>query len=170
MTEPTTSEHSGVGAARDGGSPPWEAPEIVAVAILVAFFVVVIGALATGIDIGTTTSLPFSDPLMNTWNAVQFGTTWAEPLIAIILLGVVGLCWWQVDAWTDGTGADDEDAPTAFGHIRRARRISLWAVSSLIITTVGAIAGMVALVGYDVPAHTGRVVWDRYVRGLQESE
>jgi hypothetical protein len=66
-----------------------------------------------------------------------------------------------VDAWTDGIGADDEDGPAAFGHITRARRISLWAVSSLIITTVGAIAGIVALVGYDVPAHSGRVVWSR---------
>jgi hypothetical protein len=160
MTDDTTSRPSAVGDAPDG-SPAWEVPEIVAVAVLIAFFATVIGALATGIDVSMATSPPFFDPMESVWNSIQFGTTWAEPVLAIILLGVVGLCWWRVAAWSEVRGADANNHSTALGHIQRARRISLWALSSLIITAVGAIAGIIALIGFNIPSHPGRIVWSR---------
>lgn len=140
MTDHTTSGPTAIGDAPDG-SPAWEAPEIVAVAVLIAFFAMVIGALV--------------------WNSIQFATTWAEPLLAIIILGVVGLCWWRVEAWSRLLGTKANNDPNALGHIRRARRISLWALSGVIITAIGAVAGIIALVGFDIPSHPGRIVWSR---------
>lgn len=160
MTEHTISDASGIDAL-NGSSPAWEAPEIAAAAILVAFVSVVIGSLATAIDVSLSTQEAIIEPTTNIWNAIQFGTTWAEPLLAIILLGVVGLCWWQVEAWSEEIGAEAEGGPQALGHIRRARRISCWALGGLIITTVGAVAGIIALIGFNVSAHPGQVSWSR---------
>ena len=161
MTQHTTSDGAGVDLP-DGSPPAWEAPEIAAVAILVAFFAVVIGSLATAIDVSVSEQ-GFIDPTMNIWDAIQFGTTWAEPLLAIILLGVAGLCWWQVETWSEESGSQTQDSSTALGHVRRARQISFWTLGGLIVTTVGAVAGIVALIGFNVSAHPGQVAWSRVI-------
>ena len=160
MTEHTRSGAAGLDDP-DVGSPAWEAPEIAAVAILVAFSAFVIGALATGIDVSMSTQPAFIDPTTNTWNAIESATTWAEPLLAIILLGVVGLCWWQVETWSEEVAAEAQHDPQALGHIRRARQISFWAVGGLTITTIGAVAGIIALIGFNVSVHPGGVAWSR---------
>jgi hypothetical protein len=66
------------------------------------------------------------------------------------VLGVLGLCWWQVDAWlevTETPGNDDDDESEARGHMRRAHLIARWAMVALAVTAAGSIAGFVAEVG-----------------------
>jgi hypothetical protein len=166
MADFVTSEETRSSAATrsNNGALAWEVPEIVAVAILAAFFVIVVGALATGIYVITTQSPGLGvDPMANTWNAISFGASWAEPLLAVIVLGVIGLCWWQVEAWSEEIEADAEEPSGAFGHVRRARQISRWALLSLLVTAIGAVAGLIAQVGLNVLGHFGPVTWVRFI-------
>jgi hypothetical protein len=160
MTDPTMAD--GTEGPPHGSSLAWEVPEIAGVAILVAFLVIVVGGLATGVDVSTTQQAPYIDPMQSIWNAIQFGASWAEPLLAIVLLGVVGLCWWQVEAWSEEFEASAEDF-TALGHMHRARQISHWALGGLIVTATGAIAGLTALIGFNIPTHPGQVAWSRVI-------
>lgn len=161
MTDPTIAD--GADAPLDSSSLAWEVPEIAAVAILFAFLVIVVGGLATGFDVSASQQAPYFDPMENIWNAVQFGASWAEPLLAIVLLGVVGLCWWQVEAWSEEIEEASSEGFTALGHMQRARRISQWALGGLIVTAIGAVAGLAALIGFNIPSHPGQVVWSRVI-------
>ena len=162
MADHVTFDEAGV-VPEDSARPslPWEVPEIAAVGILVAFSLIVVGGVATGIDVSTGRQQPFFDQLENVWNAIEFGTSWAGPVLAIVLLAVVGLCWWQVEAWSVESPPTPLEPSSAHDYIRRAQKISLWALGSLVITVVGAVAGCVALVASNIPAHPGRVGWSR---------
>jgi hypothetical protein len=148
-------------ALPDGNSLPWEVPEIAAVAVLIAFAVIVVGGLAAGIYVSTTQQEQILDQAENIWNAVQFGASWADPLLAIALLGVMGLCWWQVEAWTEETEEVGPEDFTALGHIQRGRRISKWALGGLILAAAGAVAELGAQIGFDIPAHSE--LWSRVI-------
>jgi hypothetical protein len=66
------------------------------------------------------------------------------------VLGVLGLCWWQVDAWlevTETPGTDSDDELEARGHLHRAHLIARWATLTLVVTAAGSIAGFAAEVG-----------------------
>jgi len=121
---------------------PWEVPEIATVTVLVATGVLMAGGLAAGI-VASTPSYGGGTPLRITAStAISFGATWAGPLLAIVLLGVVGLCWWQADAWCAGseTGEKRDDVNEAAGHVRRAHRISQWTQVELLLVCAGAVA------------------------------
>ena len=164
MTDHVTFDEVGV-VPEDASGPslPWEVPEIAAVGILVAFSMIVVGGVATGTDVSTGRQQPFVDQLENIWNAIEFGSSWAGPALAIVLLAVVGLCWWQVEAWSAESPTTPAEPSRAYDYIRRAQKISLWALASLVITVVGAMAGCVALVASNIPAHPGRVGWSRVI-------
>jgi len=142
----------------------FEVPEVAAGAILVAFFAIVVGGLVTGIIASTTPQAPL-DQLQNAWNAVQFGTSWAEPLLAVALLGVIGLCWWQTQGWSEvlDTETDDDQLSEAVGHLQRARQIALWGLGSLAVIDIGAVVGLVAVIAFNVSSHSDRLVWARVV-------
>ena len=72
----------------------------------------------------------------------QYGTEWAEPLLAVVLLAVLGLCWWQFQTWADvtETTSDDEQAFDALDHIHRARQITIWTQAALGLTALGSLA------------------------------
>ena len=138
----------------------FEVPEVAAGAILVAFFAIVVGGLVTGIIVSTAPQVPL-DQLQNAWNAVQFGTTWAEPLLTVVLLGAVGLCWWQTEGWSEvlDTETDYDQLSEAVGHLRRARQIALWCLGSLAVIDIGAVVGLVAVIAFNVRSHSDRLVW-----------
>ena len=120
----------------------WEVPETAAVAVLVAVGMLIVGGLVAGIVASTTSYGGIMPSEIGTGTAISFGATWAGPLLAIALLGVVGLCWWQVDAWSDASEPDDERgrAVEVVGHIRRAHRISQWTQGALFLVCAGAAA------------------------------
>ena len=98
----------------DEARPTWEVPEIAAMAVLLAFTALVLGGLVAGILLSTEVSGPV--PRQFIGEAVEFGSSWAEPLLAVALLGVLGLSWWQIEARMD-SGQDDES------QIRRERAV-----------------------------------------------
>jgi hypothetical protein len=120
---------------------PWELPEIVAVAVLVAFVLLVVGGLVTAIVTGTAPNgspLPGNQPI---GLSLQYGTEWAEPLLAVVLLAVLGLCWWQFQMWADvtETTSDDQQAFDVQGHIHRARQITIWTQAALGLMALGSV-------------------------------
>jgi hypothetical protein len=141
----------------------WEVPEIAATVVLLAFGALAIGGLVAGVVASAGQSVAFQASSLGTGEAINFGAAWAEPLLAVALLGVVGLSWWQTEAWSAaGEGADhDNDDSEALGHIRRARRIGLAAEVALIVTVAGSVADLVGIV-MEIPGN-GALNWARYI-------
>jgi hypothetical protein len=137
------------------GSGPrldWEVPEIVAGAALLSVAILPIGGLATGIarDIATNGQLvPSGLVNQQVWSAVSLGAQWASHFVALILLGVLGLCWWQWQGWSEVIEDPErvDETTEARGHLRRARRTALWTRVVLVVTAIGSIAGFVAQLG-----------------------
>jgi hypothetical protein len=119
----------------------WEVPETAAVAVLAAVGVLMAGGLVAGIVAAGSPSYGGGTPLrIATSTAITFGATWAGPLLAIALLGIVGLCWWQAEAWGVLSEPDEESKRTieAVGHILRAHRICQWTQIELLVICLGA--------------------------------
>jgi hypothetical protein len=120
----------------------WEVPETAAAAVLVAVAVLMVGGLVAGIVASTTSYGGITPSGVVAGNAISFGATWAGPLLAIALLGVVGLCWWEFQAWSDASEPDEVRyrVVEVAGHIRRAHRISQWTQVALLLICAGAAA------------------------------
>ena len=140
----------------------WEVPEIAAMVVLIALGALAVGGLVAGIIASSGWSGSFPAPRYVTGEAITFGAAWAEPLLAIALLGVMGLSWWQLQAWddTDGEGSGEDDHKVR-GHIRRALRIGLAAGIALVVTVAGSLADLIGTV-MAIPG-TGALNWSRYV-------
>ena len=124
----------------------WEVPETAAVAVLVAVGVLMAGGLVAGIVASMPSYGGGTPSRIAASTAISFGAAWAGPLLAIALLGVVGLCWWQAEAWSAASEPDDERVRVveAAGHMRRAHRISQWSQVELFLICAGAVALVVS--------------------------
>ena len=132
----------------------WEVPEIAAMAVLLAFAALVLGGLVAGIILSTEVSGPVPRQLIG--EAIEFGSSWAEPLLAVALLSVVGLSWWQIEVRKDAA-QDDEIHPRK----ERAYRIGLAAEAALFLIVAGSIAALIGEVLLNIGNSAG--IWSRYV-------
>ena len=132
----------------------WEVPEIAAMAVLLAFAALVLGGLVAGIILSTEVSGPVPRQVIG--EAIEFGSSWAEPLLAVALLSVVGLNWWQIEVRKD-TAQDDEIQ----GRRERAYRIGLAAQAALFLVVAGSIAVLIGEVFLNIVNSAG--IWSRYV-------
>ena len=138
----------------------WEVPEIAALVVLVAFVALALGGLVAGIIVSTELS---GFHTQFTGAAITFGAAWAEPLLAIALLGVVGLSWWQIKTWHDlGEQRRRLDDHEVRGHIARACRIGIVAQAALILTAAGSLASLIGSVMVSSGADVAQS-WSRYV-------
>jgi hypothetical protein len=79
-----------------GAAPPhvaWEVPEVAAGVVLVAFAVLVVGGLIAGIVASTAATGPIPTSRQFIGTAITLGAEWADPLFAVALLAVLGVCW-----------------------------------------------------------------------------
>ena len=137
-----------------------------AVVILVAVGLLVLGGLATGVAaaVGAPGSFGPGAGLTIAGSSIETGAEWADPLLAIVLLGVLGLCWWQVDGWSEAT--DDIDLSEVTGHIRRGRRIAWWVQGALIVTLAGSTALFAGLLLINSSqGNQSALVWSRDIYG-----
>lgn len=133
-----------------------------AVAVLVAVGLLVMGGLATGIAAAAGAREAFGPGAgaATAGSSIQLGAVWAEPLLAIVLLGVLGVCWWQVDAWSGAL--NDTDPAEVAGHIRRGRQIALWVNAALVLTFAGSAADFAGLLLTNShPGNLTSLIWSR---------
>ena len=119
-----------------------------AAAVLGGVGILAVGGLAVGMARIAVVSAPLGEG-QYIWSAIDIGAEWANFLVAVIVLGVLGLCWWQLHAWAEVVDDPEEASqlPDALGHIRRARRLTRWAEVALGLTLLGSVAGFAATVG-----------------------
>lgn len=148
--------------------PPWSVPEIVVVGILSAFGAVAVGGLAAGIDVAANQNAfgPVIDPFVQTWQSITFGAAWAGPVFASVLLGLVGICWWQADRWSEDAEDPAARADVAVAYIQRARRLCRWVVVALGVTALGAIADLIAAIGLMGLEHGNPISWTRVIPAI----
>jgi hypothetical protein len=133
-------------------------------AVLIAFALVVAGGLVAAVIVASTSANgAFAPARLATGDALIDGTTWAGPLLAFALLGVVGVSWWQINRWID---LNREDPPTHHdyevrGHLERGYRIGLAAQLALALTAVGSAAALTGTVLFSFGG--GAQSWVRYV-------
>jgi len=152
-----------VGAEEDDGDVreprvDWDVPEVGAAVILVAVGLLVLGGLATGIAAASGGTQPLGTGVEGSF--IQLGALWAEPLLAIVLLGVLGLSWWRVDVWS---GAPSETALAEVrGHIRRGQHIALWVNGALVLTLAGSMSTFAGLILTDSQTRNlSSLIWSR---------
>jgi len=146
--------------------PSWEVPEIIGVAVVGVVAILAAGGLGTGIARSTEFAPPsgFPGSSLEVWNAVQFGSEWASPLTAALLLGVLGLCWWQLQAWSEVIESPDpdDDVAAAAMHMHRARRMARGTGAALLLTAAGSIASFAAAIGANAGQPVGQWSLDIY--------
>jgi hypothetical protein len=125
----------------------WSVPEVAATAVLVLVCLLAAGGLATGII--TVTGNPHlfgssGDQLAAL--GTEYGASWAGPLLAIALVAVLGVAWWQAETWADAVNdpdADDaDDASVGAVRLWRSWQLRRWAQFGLLVTAAGSVAGL----------------------------
>lgn len=146
----------GVGLSETGDEHrirlPWSVPEVAAGAVLVIIGLWVVGELLGGL-LGVVQQHSFIGPaVVEVGQDLQGVTGWANPFVALVGLAVLGLCWWQGQAWADAAGGD-ESSPgdvdgdlEVTGHVRRARNMAVWGLAVLAANAGGATATLVGVV------------------------
>jgi hypothetical protein len=118
----------------------WEVPEVAAVAVVIAVGLLVVGGVVTGIVDTVSVHSRGAETQMAGLGILE-GAMWAQPALAAILLGVLGACWWRIQAWSLTGGARHEEEPSrASEHIGRERQIARWVLWALGLTAVGSVA------------------------------
>ena len=116
----------------------WEVPEFGAVGVLSAVGVLIVSGLLSGIFRSVVQSGPAT--ALTVGSDIEASSQWAEPILGIVLLVVMGVCWWQVTGWSDAEDADRADVEV---HLARGWTISRWAAIELIVVAMGAIAYLI---------------------------
>jgi hypothetical protein len=135
---------------------PWEVAEVGSTAVLLSTLILVLGGLASGL-VATVQFAGSSD-------AVDFGAQWADPLLAMILLGLVGLSWWQHTGWMGDSNEIDSGSEVA-AHLARFRKISFWGQLGLLLTVAGSASyfgsAVATDIGFSPPGPEG--IWSQAV-------
>lgn len=142
----------------------WELPELAAVAVPVVVGILAVDGLVTGIIESTGYVGP--SVRQHVGSAIGQGAAWSGPIIAVLLLGALGACWWQREAWAEvAEHPDDEEMTKALDYLDRARVISRWVQGGMALVAIAAIAAFVGALLFNAPiAGPGsRYVWGRDV-------
>jgi hypothetical protein len=130
---------------------PWELAEILALGLVLIFAVLIATGVASGAVFDATVgsghangALGYTGPSV-LGQALQLGTSWAEPQVAtIFVLGSLGLAWWQMESWAAEGGEAEEGAAI---HIRRARTV---VKTVLIISLLCGLGGVLFVIGHSL--------------------
>lgn len=127
----------------------WGRTELLVLAALVVAGVLALGGLAAGVAAASISVAGTGEQYLN-GQAIRLGAGWAEPLLALFLLGALVLSLGSDEKW--GRAAADRD-DVARAHYWRARRTALLANVLLGTTVLGAASGVagVALAQASLP-------------------
>lgn len=134
------------GTDSDDEDAPWEVPELIATIVLVAVGVIAVGGLIGALVFVNSDEVSGGFSSQTTWNAVERGASWSSPLIAMILLGVIGTMWIQTRSRVGASSAQHEAARFS-AHVRRTLCIAGWTVAGLVLSLLGAAADFASTIG-----------------------
>ena len=134
--------------APDDERVQWEVLEIIAVIVLVAIGILVVGGLLGALIFANSDEIPGGFTTQATWNAVSRGAAWSGPLTSMILLGLMGVAWFQARPWAVHASAHSDRA-TVSAHLHRAVRIAGWTLAGLVLSFFGAVASLVSVIGFN---------------------
>jgi energy-coupling factor transporter transmembrane protein EcfT len=143
--------------------PRWDVPEMAAAAVLVGIAVVIAGGVAAGVAVGAAQIGIPPGAAQTVGEDLQVAAQWADLVVAIVLLALSGLCWWQAESWVDaisGGEVEGEDG-WAHEHLRRVRALTLGTQIELVLTGIGAVASFVGAVVFDASFPSGSDAWTR---------
>jgi hypothetical protein len=126
---------------------PWDVPELIATIVLVAVGVIAVGGLIGALVFVNSDEGPGGFSSQTTWNAVERGASWSSPLIAMILLGVIGTMWIQTRSRVGASSTQHEVAQFS-AYVRRTLRIAGWTVAGLVLSLLGAAADFASTIGF----------------------
>jgi len=164
-TVPTADEPASTEDRVGPPRPAWEFPEIGAVVILTGVALLAVGGLATGIahSFAAPSTFPPGFDRQFVGDSVQLGSTWASFVLAAVLLGLMGVCWWNLNEWeldVDQVQSPDDVAETQ-GHLRRGCAIIVATQVTLVLMSAAAIAALVgAILSYQ--SGSGVTLWSTY--------
>lgn len=142
---------------------PWTVPEIGVAGVELAIAALIVGGVAAGIVLGV--SLPGSGSVVAM--AAQYATLWAGVVVSTLLLGAIGVCWWQ-RAKIGTPNADEDRARDATWRLWRVRRLALGAMAELLLSMLGSIASLVGRLGELVPGDGAQSVAGVWLPGIAD--
>ncbi len=105
--------------------------------------VLAVGGLATGIITITGRAMPLPTSTQVAALGIENGAAWAGPLLAIALLAVLGVAWWQARTCSDTPGdTENGEVPESSARLGRAWQLRRWAQVGLLLTSAGSVAGL----------------------------
>jgi hypothetical protein len=123
--------------------PRWEYPEVAALVVLVAVAVLATGGLATGLAMSLGRGVPFNR--FFTGRAIELGSFWASAVLAAVLLGVLGQCWWHLSRWERQRDHSSRSIVAAL-HVARGRNLVTWLQAAFVLTAIAAICQLVGAI------------------------
>ncbi len=154
-----TSDGDGVGPLEElDGRLGWSVPEVAASAVLLVVGLLAAGGLATGIVTvaGDTSTLGLTTRQV-AGSAIGTAASWANPLLAVALIGVLGVAWVQARSSAIGVdGSDSSKQRQGATRTWRAWQLRRWALVGLLVTSAGSVAELVgALIMLTAPPGAG---------------
>jgi len=126
----------------------WEVQEIIAAVVLVAIGMLALGGLVGALILVNSDEVLGGFSSQATWNAVGRGASWSGPLTTMILLSVMGSCWFQARSWAGPSNAQINTAAVST-HLHRSVRIANWGVVGLVLSFLGTVASLVSVIGFN---------------------
>jgi hypothetical protein len=140
MTESLdTTKPSSDSVASELPDAAWELPELAVVAILVSIGLLALAGAMQGIFLNGRLLGFRSDEL---WVGVEYAARWVNATTAAVLLGALGICWWQYGQWTTASHRSDDVAVVA--HVRRLKTLTWWLRIAFVLVVVASVAVAVA--------------------------
>ncbi|MGA2520260.1 MAG: hypothetical protein ABSG81_05505 [Acidimicrobiales bacterium] len=160
----------------------WELPEVLAAVVLVAFVLITVTSVVSGIVSGVGQEEAGFTAAQVVGVAMGNASSWADPPFAFVLLVGVGLVWWQVRIWSAeielaGATDGDEAAPegdsentvlvAAFDHLLRAKSLATWALPLLVVVLSASVADIVSsFLLYRGTGVGGGAIWSSHIESI----
>ena len=136
---------------------PWEIAEMVGAGLLGAAGTIAVLSIVSGVAYAFTNTTQPTSPF---GNAVQVGPTiaevtqrstlWATPVMALLVIGAIGVAWWQVESWSSFVAEDeeatDDEMTSAFRHLLRAKVLVTSALAAAAVVAAAVVALVVSTI------------------------
>jgi len=147
----------------------WEFLEILAVVILVAEALRIVGSVVSGIIDGASTHLGTSSQQLLVGSAMQRAANFADGPGIVLLLVSLALLWWRAEHWTErvrrstADGGHDGGLPAEAIQVQRLGSLARWSAGLFTVAALGAIAFLIGdILVNTVAGVTSSTRWQSY--------